>query len=139
VLKLRQSPFFFSRLFFFSVFSLLLRAFLFHLHRLHLWLYPLHRQHLSARTNSVERTCSLCRTAMYVRRNHRRWLTLDSLWRTSIAHVNDVVEVVAHGHEQVKEKFAATSFHLSLHGAAALEGLATANDEGEVMCSQAAV
>lgn len=61
---------------------------------------------------------------------------LNSLGRSRVAHVNDVVEVVAHGHKQVKEQFAASSFHLSLHGAAALESLATADDQGEVVCAE---
>jgi len=39
--------------------------------------------------------------------------------------------VVAHGHKQVEEEFAAASLHLSLHGAAALKGLAAADDQGE--------
>src|ERR1700712_2166686 len=38
----------------------------------------------------------------------------DRLWCPSIAHLHDVVQVVAHGHEQVEEKFTA-SFHLRLH------------------------
>ena len=63
----------------------------------------------------------------------------DSPRGASVAHVDDVVEVVAHGDEQVEEQLAAAGFHLSLHGAAALECLAAADDQGEVMGAQAAV
>jgi hypothetical protein len=38
----------------------------------------------------------------------------DGLRCPSIAHLHNVVQVVAHGHEQVKEKFTAP-FHLRLH------------------------
>jgi len=70
------------------------------------------------------------------------WVTLnhsDSLWRASIAHVNDVVEVIAHGYKQVEEELAAARLHLGLHGPAALKGLAAADDQGEVMSAQTAV
>lgn len=43
--------------------------------------------------------------------------------------------MVAHGDEQVKEKFTAP-FHLRLHGSAPLECLATSDDQGEVMSAE---
>lgn len=63
----------------------------------------------------------------------------DSLWRPSIADVNDIVQVVAHGYKQVEEELAAARLHLGLHGPAPLKGLATADDQGEVVSAQAAV
>lgn len=61
----------------------------------------------------------------------------DGLWGPRVARLNDVVEVVAHGDEQVEEQLpasiavhvAAALFHLGLHGAAPLEGLAAPDDE----------
>ena len=49
-----------------------------------------------------------------------------------------VVHVVAHCHKQIKEQLAAT-LHLHLHGSTSLEGLATANNESQVMSTQARV
>jgi hypothetical protein len=65
----------------------------------------------------------------------------DGLGRPGVGRVNDVVEVVAHGDKQVEEELpaslavhvAAALFHLGLHGAAALERLAAADDEGQVV------
>jgi len=67
-----------------------------------------------------------------------------SLWhsnssRGTLRNSDDVVEVVGHGDKQVKEKLAASAFHLGLHGAAPLEGMATADNEGEVVSAQARV
>lgn len=61
----------------------------------------------------------------------------DSLRCSRVARIDDVVEVVAHGNEQVEEQLpaslavhvAAAFFHLGLHGAAPLEGLAAPDDE----------
>jgi len=47
--------------------------------------------------------------------------------------------MVGHGDKQVKEKLAASAFHLGLHGAAPFKSLATADDEGEVVRAQARV
>ena len=47
--------------------------------------------------------------------------------------------MVNHGNEQVEEQLAAAGLHLSLHGAAALEGAAATDDEGEVVGSQLGV
>lgn len=79
----------------------------------------------------------------------RRTILLDSFGRPRrIARVNDVVKVVTHGNEQVEEKFpttlsihvaAAALFHFGLHRAAALEGLAAADDECQIMGAQATV
>jgi hypothetical protein len=41
--------------------------------------------------------------------------------------------MVTKGDEQVEEKLGAAVEHLELHGAAALEGAAAANDEGEIV------
>lgn len=47
--------------------------------------------------------------------------------------------MVAQSHEQVKEELAAAVVHLELHRAAALEGGAAADDEGEVVSPQLGV
>ena len=44
-----------------------------------------------------------------------------------------------HRHKQVEPQRRATGHHLSLHGAAALEGRPAADDEGEVVSPQAGV
>lgn len=49
-----------------------------------------HTRHLEA--------CVVGIMCVWLSRNH-----LDSLWRASIAHVNDIVEVITHGHKQVEE------------------------------------
>ena len=46
--------------------------------------------------------------------------------------------MIDHGDEQVEKQLAAV-FHLVLHRAAALEGVSSADDEGEVVCSQLGV
>lgn len=51
----------------------------------------------------------------------------------------DVVDVVAERDEQVEEQLAAAVEHLELHGAAALEGGAAADDEREVVGTQLGV
>lgn len=45
----------------------------------------------------------------------------------------DVIDVVAQGHEEIEEELGAAVEHFQLHGAAALESAAGANDESEVM------
>jgi hypothetical protein len=44
--------------------------------------------------------------------------------------------MVAQGDEQVEEELSATIEHLELHGAAALEGAAAADDESEIVGPQ---
>lgn len=51
----------------------------------------------------------------------------------------DLVDVVAQGDEQVEEELGSAVEHLGLHGAAALEGGAAADDEGEVVGAQLGV
>ena len=48
----------------------------------------------------------------------------------------DVVDVVAERDKQIKEELRLAVEHLELHGAAALEGAAAANDEGEIVRPQ---
>lgn len=48
----------------------------------------------------------------------------------------DLVDVVAQSDEQVEEELRPAVEHLGLHGAAALEGGAAADDEGEVVVAQ---
>lgn len=64
---------------------------------------------------------------------------LYSLGRTVISDVDDVVQVVAHGNEQVEEQLAAAGLHLSLHGAATLKRLAAADDQSKVVSTEATV
>lgn len=47
--------------------------------------------------------------------------------------------MIAEGDEEVEEELAAAVVHLELHGAAALEGAAAADDEGEVVGAQLGV
>ena len=51
----------------------------------------------------------------------------------------NVIDVVGQGDEQVKEELGAAVEHLLLHGSAALEGGAAADDEGEVVGPQLGV
>ena len=51
----------------------------------------------------------------------------------------NIVDVVGQGDEQVEEELGATVEHLLLHGSAALEGGAAADDEGEVVSPQLGV
>lgn len=57
----------------------------------------------------------------------------------NIRSSGDVVDMVAQGDEQVEEELGAAVQHLELHGAAALEGAAAADDEGEVVGAQLGV
>ena len=56
-----------------------------------------------------------------------------------VRHLHHVIHVIAHGDKQVEKQLAAPSLHLHLHGPAALEGLAGANDERKVVCAQLGV
>ena len=49
--------------------------------------------------------------------------------------LSKVIHVVDHRHEKIEEELA-TILHLILHCAAALEGLASPNNEGQVVRSQ---
>ena len=49
--------------------------------------------------------------------------------RRDLPNLRDIIDVIAHGHEQIEEKLRVTLLHLHLHRAAAFEGLATADDE----------
>jgi len=53
----------------------------------------------------------------------------DNFGRSAVADLHDIIDVITHGHEQVKEQFA-TILHLHLHGSTPLESLATSNDQG---------
>lgn len=47
--------------------------------------------------------------------------------------------MVAKSDKEIKEQLCAAVVHLQLHGAAALEGAAAADDEGEIVCAQLGV
>lgn len=49
----------------------------------------------------------------------------------STPRAGDVVDVVTESDKEVEEQLAASVEHLGLHGAAALEGVAAADDESE--------
>jgi len=55
------------------------------------------------------------------------------------AALDNVVDMIAHRHEQIEEELGVALLHLHLHCAAALEGLAAADDECEVVCAEARV
>ena len=43
--------------------------------------------------------------------------------------LRDIINVIAHGHEQIEEKLRVTLLHLHLHRAAAFESLAATDDK----------
>jgi len=53
--------------------------------------------------------------------------------------VRHIVDMITESDEQVEEELAAAVEHVHLHGAAALEGSAAADDEGEVVGTQLGV
>lgn len=69
----------------------------------------------------------------------------DGDWRLLKASMScapwagNVVHVVAEGDKEVKEELAAAVEHLCLHGSAALEGVATADNESKVVGTQLGV
>jgi len=52
--------------------------------------------------------------------------------------IHNVIHVIAHRHKEIKEQFA-SHFHLRLHGAAALEGFAAADNKRQVMSAETRV
>jgi len=64
--------------------------------------------------------------------------TLDSSGRALYIELLNVIHVVAHRDEQIKEQLA-PHLHLHLHGAAALKRLTASNNECEVMSAKARV
>lgn len=59
--------------------------------------------------------------------------------KNGLRGTRNVVDVVAKSNKEIKEKLCAAVVHLQLHGAAALEGAAAADDEGEIVCAQLGV
>lgn len=59
--------------------------------------------------------------------------------RCDLRSARDVVDMVAQRNEQIEEELGVAVEHLELHGAAALEGAAAADDEGEVVRAQLGV
>ena len=51
----------------------------------------------------------------------------------------DVIDVVAQCHEEIKEELGSAIEHFKLHGAAALESAAGADDESQVVSSELGV
>ena len=54
------------------------------------------------------------------------------------ARFRKIIDVIAHGHEQVKEHLS-PHLHLHLHGSTTLECLSTADNQSEVMSAQTRV
>ncbi len=52
---------------------------------------------------------------------------LDGFGSASICHIHDIIDMIAHRDEQVKEQFP-PKLHLHLHRSATLERLPAAND-----------
>jgi len=46
-----------------------------------------------------------------------------------VANLRDIIDVIAHGHEEVEEELRVTLLHLHLHRAAAFESLAATDDK----------
>jgi len=63
---------------------------------------------------------------------------LDALGGATVSHIHNIINVVAHSHEQIKEQFA-TILHFHLHRAAALERPPAADNESKVMSAEARV
>ena len=59
--------------------------------------------------------------------------------RQDLRNASHIINMIAQRDEQVEEQLRAASHHLHLHGAAALEGPAAADDEREVVGSQLGV
>lgn len=70
-----------------------------------------------------------------------RWVAIRCLDEAALStpRAGDVVNVVAESNKEVKEELAASIEHLGLHGAAALEGIAAADDESEEVCTELGV
>jgi hypothetical protein len=49
--------------------------------------------------------------------------------------LDNVIDVIAHGHKQVEEQFA-SMLHFLLHGSTPLKSLATSDDESKVMSAE---
>jgi len=54
--------------------------------------------------------------------------SLDDFGRSAIADFDNVIDVIAHRHEQIEKQFAPV-LHFHLHGSAPLESLATSDDQ----------
>jgi len=61
--------------------------------------------------------------------------SLDDFGRTAVADLDNVIDVIAHGHKQIEEQFA-PFLHFHLHGSATLESLATSDDQCQVMSAE---
>jgi len=60
---------------------------------------------------------------------------LDDFGRPAIADLDNVIDVIAHGHKQIEKQFAPI-LHFHLHGSTPLESLATSNDQSQVMSAE---
>lgn len=49
--------------------------------------------------------------------------------RRDLPNLRDIIDVIAHGHEEVEEELCVTLLHLHLHRAAAFESLAATDDK----------
>jgi len=54
--------------------------------------------------------------------------SLDDFGRSAIADFDNVIDVIAHRHEQIEKQFAPI-LHFHLHGSAPLESLTTSDDQ----------
>ena len=60
----------------------------------------------------------------------RRCGCLDGSGRRLVSNLHYIIHVLTHRHEQVEKQSAAPHLHLHLHGSAALENLATPDNQG---------
>lgn len=67
------------------------------------------------------------------------WARLNESALVGRPRALDVVDVVGEGDKQIEKELAASVEHFHLHGTAALECVAAADDEGEVVSSQLGV
>lgn len=57
------------------------------------------------------------------------WSAQSGRKTRDLPDLRDIINVITHGHEKVKEELRVSLLHLHLHRAAALEGLAAADDK----------
>jgi hypothetical protein len=81
------------------------------------------------------------RSAVLPRQPHSHFGTIRNgkEKRQDLRNASHIINMIAQRDEQVEEQLRAAGHHLHLHGAAALEGPAAADDEREVVGSQLGV
>jgi hypothetical protein len=66
----------------------------------------------------------------------RRCVCLDGSGRRLVSNLHYIIHVLTYRHERVEKQSAAPHLYLHLHGSAALENLATPDNQGWVMSAE---